>query len=380
VGGVIRGDVEIHHSRLTIAGQTAPAPGVTLEGRILARPPEGERLQDVVIRFLRVRPRPTSGHGGDAIQLPSTDRLILDHVSMSWGNDELLDVIYSGDVTVQWSTFEESDTRGHGKGGIHNFGMLATYPGSGNISIHHNLFAHQSQRSPSLAPYEPNRPGDVRNNVVYNFRAGLTHDGHVPKAGINLIGNYYQRGPSARHVTPFQFASEGQYYLAGNYLAEVGGLEHAMAYPQLLPRWVELSRKGRFADQPFPVAVVATDTACEAYVRVLDRAGAWPRDRVTRRTVSEVDSDTGAWGRDAPEEPTDEWFTRGLEVDSPLPDRDGDGMPDEWERTRGLDPDDPGDAWVKLEDGYPALDIYLAERAERLVAGGGAFSQPGSCE
>src|SRR5688572_18057221 len=37
VGGVIRGDVTIHHPRITIAGQTAPSPGITIEGRLLNR-------------------------------------------------------------------------------------------------------------------------------------------------------------------------------------------------------------------------------------------------------------------------------------------------------------------------------------------------------
>jgi hypothetical protein len=74
VGGVIRGDVAITHSFITIAGQTAPSPGITIEGRLLARPDPFRRLNDIVVRFIRIRPAPTTGHTGDAVQLPDTGR------------------------------------------------------------------------------------------------------------------------------------------------------------------------------------------------------------------------------------------------------------------------------------------------------------------
>lgn len=162
VGGVIRGDIAIKHSYITIAGQTAPSPGITIEGRLLSRPEPWQRLHDIVVRFIRIRPPPTTGHEGDAIQLPDTERVILDHLSLSWANDEMIDVIHSSEFTLQWSTLEESDLEGHGKGVAHNYGIISAYPNSGNITIHHNLFAHQSRRSPSLTPYVPGKPSDFR--------------------------------------------------------------------------------------------------------------------------------------------------------------------------------------------------------------------------
>ena len=189
VGGVIRGDIEIRHSNITIAGQSAPAPGITIAGRLLALPFHEERLHDIVVRHLRLRPPPTNGVSGDAIQLPKSERIMLDHLSLAWANDEMIDIIHSSEVTVQWSTIEESDITGHAKGG-HNYAILSAYPGSGNVSIHHNLFAHHSRRLPSLSPQVSNKPDDFRNNVVYNFRDGLSHEGHEPKAPINLIANY----------------------------------------------------------------------------------------------------------------------------------------------------------------------------------------------
>ena len=51
-------------------------------------------LHDVVVRQVRVRPPQNreKNAAGDCIQLTDIDRLILDHVSVSWGSDENIDV------------------------------------------------------------------------------------------------------------------------------------------------------------------------------------------------------------------------------------------------------------------------------------------------
>ena len=40
-------------------------------------------------------------------------------------------------------------------------------------------------------------------------------------------------------------------------------------------------------------------------------------------------------------------------------DTDRDGMPDAWEKTRGLDPQDPKDASLLTPTGYTNLELYL---------------------
>ena len=52
-------------------------------------------------------------------------------------------------------------------------------------------------------------------------------------------------------------------------------------------------------------------------------------------------------------------------LSGPAPaDGDRDGMPDEWERARGLDPGDPRDgAGVAGREGFTHLEVYLNERA-----------------
>ena len=366
VAGVIQGDVAIRDSNITIAGQTAPAPGITLEGMLYSWPhKENERLHDIVIRFLRVRPPPTTGHNGDAIQLPNTERVILDHLSLSWANDEIIDIIYSSEVTIQWSTIEESDPLGHGKGVPHNFAILSAYQRSGNVSIHHNLFANHSRRIPSLTPETKAKPGDFRNNVIYNFKEGLGHDGHTPKAGINLIANYYKRGPNAWTILPFNFHKQGQYFVSGNY---IDGKEYEDTNNKLFPLWLKSGReKGRQRHSAFTVATVKTDTAEIAYQRVLDKAGMFPRDRVTKRTIHEVKTGKGNWSRNAPLKPGRDWFLQGMAKESKKPDFDHDGMPDSWEKKNKLNPLNGEDHKYIMPSGYSAIETYINERAEELL-------------
>lgn len=367
VGGVIRGDVSIRHPFITIAGQTAPSPGITIEGRLLTRLADGKRLHDIIVRFIRVRPPPTNGHTGDAVQMPKTENVILDHLSLSWANDETIDICYSSEFTVQWCTIEESDTEGHDKGGKHNFALISAYPNSGNISIHHNLFAHHSRRSPSLSPYVSGKPGDFRNNVVYNFRDGLTHDGHTPKAPINLVGNYYKRGQNAFFIRPFEFHESGRYYVSGNYIEGVGEIGDPRDPATQLRLWVRVRAGGSVLHEPAATAPVTTHSAQEAYKLVTERAGCFPRDRVTKRTIQELIHGTGKWGRNAPAKPSDEWYSEGLALEKSPLDSDGDGIPDEWELKHGLNKDDPRDYNKIMPSGYTAVEEYINDRAAFLL-------------
>jgi len=368
VAGVIHGDVAIRHSNITIAGQSAPEPGITLVGRLLSRPAGEARLKDVIVRFLRVRPLPSPGHTGDSVQMPHSERVILDHLSLSWANDEEIDIIHSSEVTVQWSTIEESDPEGHDKNVAHNFALLSAYPGSGNISIHHNLFAHHSRRAPGLSPGEPGKPGDFRNNVVYNFRDGLVHEGHRPYSAINMIGNYYKRGPNSDVLYPFKFVPEGRYFVSENYFHGYGSLSIRPREDLALPNWIRIVPKGEMLERPAPVAKITTHEAVHAYQLVLDRAGTWPRDRTTLRTIQEVRDGTGSWARHAPANPDDAWYMEGMRTGKVATDTDHDGMPDHWERQHGLDPKNPKDHSRILKSGYTAIETYLNERAAQRIA------------
>ena len=359
VSGVIPGDVVIEHGRISIMGQTAPGAGVTIAGMLSTRYNPPQTIDDVVVRFLRVRPTGTRGSSGDAIQFSQARRVILDHVSCSWACDETIDIYGAQDVTVQWCSIEESAVAGHPEG-RHNYGLISGPQGE-RVSIHHNLFAHHARRCPAIA----NGPADVRNNVVYNFRDGLSHEGHKPNdRGFNLIGNYYKRGPSDPKIFPFCFRDNVSYYLRDNFIEGVGTIQDPWAEADKLPGLKYYARHGRRAADEFPVAKVTTHSPEAAYELVLQRTGCLPRDAVTRRIVREVRTGTGAWGR-----PGAEQLMQDLQPLRPPVDSDQDGMSDAWEKAHGLDPADGSDHRKVMESGYTAIEEYCHELGdERLSA------------
>jgi pectate lyase len=407
VSGVISNMITIENSNITIAGQTAPGAGITIEGQLVTK----EGISDVVLRHLRVRPRraaetfggpegekrakrlhecglanpylsdeqrsfnmepfkaePNEAH--DGASLNGVERLVLDHFTVSWAADESLSVCRSRYVTVQWSTIEAGTIKeGRKYSGYHNFGMFSAYNDKGDfITVHHNLFAHNSRRTPSV------RDGfaDLRNNTIYNARGGFDHDGSCADTGVshdyNYIGNYFKRGPNSTGTLAgvswgkatwwAEFRNEpkpgrgtSKYYVDGN-------LWDGETPP--LPPYVENGT--RRLSEPMPAPKVATQTAKEAYELVLKNAGAWPRDAVTKQTIEEVRAGTGDYGRREPKGGLMEGLTPGA---APK-DTDRDGMPDEWEKKNGLDTAHDDSAKV-MPSGYTAIEVYLAERAAALL-------------
>ncbi len=387
VSGVIRANIRITQPYITIAGQTAPGAGVTVEGVISSY---NYGVHDVIIRQLRVRRRRDVGAGGDCIQLgglgpanSGTYNIILDHLSLSWGNDEVIDLYHAHDASVQWCSVEESDDQGHSKG-PHNYGLISAAEDNGAVSVHHNLWAHHSRRVPCMAPYRENAASEFCNNVIYNCRGGYVDDGHGvrAKSPVNLHKNYYRRGPQTRgRMYPYALSPNMTYYVQENFFEDWGYQGHPRHWkpanqPGGVPPWIQFNINGDEIESLAKTPEIELVDAKVAYELVLAKAGCWPRDRMTKRTIHEVTAKTGAWGRNAPLEPTDEWFLEGLTPDKAPVDTDGDGMSDTWEKLHGLDHNDPADAaqivpaGKSIGDrhlGYANLEFYINELADNLV-------------
>ena len=375
VSGVIPGEVSIPHGQITIMGQTAPGAGITIKGMLITKyDPEGlARYPDIVIRFLRVRPDPVPGVAwADALQFSGVRNCVLDHLSLSWSSDETMDIYSSRNLTVQWCAIEESDTEGHPEG-RHNYALI-NGPGGGEVSIHHNLFAHHSRRCPAVS----DGPADVRNNLVYNFRDGFLHDNEPNDMGYNIIGNYYKQGPND-NIYPFNFWRGTTYYLHDNYLESragsgsyTGPVEDPWAEADKLYGLQVYANLGIKAKQPTEVPPVATQSPLDAYELVLANAGCLPRDTVGRRTVNEVRAGSGSWGRHDPGD-----LLAGLTPAAPPKDTDHDGIPDFWERAKGLNSADSTDHAKIMASGYTALEEYGNLLAQRLIETGGVFPSRG---
>jgi len=357
VAGLIPGDIVIEHGDITIAGQTAPGAGITIGGQLRTLLARDRSIDNVVVRFLRVRPPVQTGAGGDAVQFARCNGVILDHVSCSWACDETIDIYSSKDVTIQWCAIEESATTGHPKG-RHNFGIISG-PEGARVSVHHNLFAHHSRRCPSIA----NGPAQFINNVVYNFRDGFTHENPPNDGGYDIIGNYYIPGPSSDFVWPFHLEDGVSYHVADNYIQGIGLVADPWAAAEKFTGRARFNKRGIRAEKPFVANDVTLHCAAEAYRLVMQRAGCLPRDAVGKRTLRETALGTGAWGRSDPED-----LMEDLEALPAPADADDDGMPDEWERANGLDPSDACDSSRVMDSGYTAIEEYVNGLAGGLIS------------
>jgi hypothetical protein len=383
VAGIIHLEtpLSISHPFITIAGQTAPGDGICIRNQTFEI-----NTHDVVLRYLRFR-RGNLKVRDDALGGNPVGNIIVDHVSASWGLDENLSLyrhmakgpdgkavkLPVENLTIQWTISSEAlDRYNHAFGG--------TWGGK-NCSFHHNLFACNTGRNPSIGM---GGGFDFRNNVLFNWRH-RTVDGGDGSSRINVVANYYKPGPAttspelryrickvdARSQRD-QYPGPGKWYVTDNVVEGnekvtadnwAGGVQYAPPRKDreaIIPMPTE---KDARADKPFPAAPITQHMAREAYELILAHAGASlpRRDPVDVRVIQSVrtgkptfkagildsPADVGGWPEYKPGD--------GPEVDS-----DGDGIPDWWEKKYGLDPNDPSDgAKDKDGDGYTNLEEYL---------------------
>jgi pectate lyase len=371
VSGVIHAEtIEIAHGDVTIAGQTAPGGGITIAARLLGA--YDASVGNIIIRHVRIRPAYTGSPGEqfDSIQLSRNHHVMLDHISVGFGVDETVDLYEASDVTLQWSTIESSGTAGHPEG-EHNYGLI-NGPDGRRVSVHHNLFAHHKNRCPAIA----NGPAEMVNNVVYDARHGFVH--HNPASGsFNLIGNYFKQGPEDTLI-PFYFddenaspASDLAYFLRGNVLSGAGAqcpegsVDDPWSTCDYQPQGdpsLKVPGAFVFASAGDAYRAVTTSDAASAYATVLASAGAFPRDVVALRSVSETQAGSGSWGARYPAD-----LFAGLAPDTEPLDDDQDGMADAWESAHGLNPADGRDHRTELASGYTAIEQYVNELADELL-------------
>ncbi len=377
VGGTIKVDrpLRIREPYITIAGQTAPGDGILLRNHPAnTEAPITIETHDVVIRYLRSRPGPAGVPSCcvDALGLMEGARdVIIDHVSLSWGVDEDLGASENAsNFTVQWSILSEGLRRSnHIKGDRHSRGMLISTQQGGNVSIHHNLFAHNEGRNPEVAL----RYGvaDIVNNVLYNpnYRMIEISEANArPRA--NVVGNVMRNGKNTKinnpeinnHIVRARPVDDGAH--EGFVMYVVGNLDELYRTDDAMPDALSVIEGDRrylaAARQPAPF--VATTLPERAYSDVLERAGATlpRRDMVDIRILASVRDRRGK----VIDDPSQGGGWPYMASGTPPADADHDGMPDAWERRLGLDPNDPKDRNGDLTgNGYTNVEDYLNELA-----------------
>lgn len=375
-------DLNINNPDITIAGQSAPGDGICIAGTL------NINTYNVIIRHLRVRRGvPTGGQGDDNIGGYPQHHIIIDHCSTSWGMDENISQyrymkpsldgktqikVPAEHVTVQWTISSEAlDAKGHAFGG--------TWGGNPS-TFHHNLFASNTARNPSIGM---SGPFDFRYNVVFNWRH-RSIDGGDETSLINIINNYFKPGPGTNENMRGVFARieqrsqyspgsawaeggwfpkapvrPGKWYVAGNIM---DGNKEATNNNWAGMRGPENLARVNTAFEGWPVA--PHQTADVAFQNVLAKAGATlpKRDAVDARVTEMVRTGktmtpTGII-RDVAEVggyPTLSFNPADLPVDT-----DGDGMPDKWESQNKLNPKDAKDGALDSDgDGYTNVEEFL---------------------
>jgi pectate lyase len=346
----------ITQPNITIAGQTAPGDGICLRDH-----PFAVQSKNVIVRYLRSRLGDETEQEQDSMGvLHGANNVIFDHCSATWSIDECLSL--SGnetDITLQWCLIAEPLNDSVHEKGKHGYGSLAR--ANGRVTLHHNLWAHCESRSPRLGDNYGKAPFptfDVRNNVIYDYGhtcSGLTQG--ILK--VNYVGNYICPGPSSRAKTPIHVGgpSDMHFFIQDNI---VEGNAKFTRDNSLFFDPVEImgQRQVWTVKDPFPVPVVRTQPAIEAYEKVLAVVGASlpVRDSVDARIIDQVRKKTGKIINSQKE--VGGWPML-KSVPAPL-DSDHDGMPDAWEVKYGLNPKDAADASKsKQKDGYTNLEHYL---------------------
>jgi hypothetical protein len=301
-------DINISEPCLTLAGQTAPSPGITIRNGGL-----NVYAYHVLIQHIRIRP----GDGGPI--LPQTadhdativygafgytpHDIVYDHVSLSWGGGKN-SIVWANTATANVTFWRciVSEALYYAKNVIvsagqpSSLGMLVY--NSGNVSIIGNLFAHNSDRNPEI--HEGSAFHFV-NNVVYDWGKDQTAYNwatffYVGGPGVwkaTVVGNKYIAGPAPSPFTPLYAIGVwsgdpgSQLYMDDNAIdqtrqAVVPFFNHAPFDPVV-------------GNPPVPLAGITARPSSTIEGFVLANAGARPADRdpVDRRIVDEVTNRTG---------------------------------------------------------------------------------------
>jgi pectate lyase len=360
----VQSELQIGEPFVTIAGQTAPGGGICIKGAGITI-----TTHDVLIQHLRVRPGnkgPVDADINDAVSIlgrhgenEGAYNVVIDHISASWGEDETISTWYGAhDITISWSIISEALNRSRHRKETHSAGVLIG-DSSYHVSIHHNLLAHNDFRNPLFIGGGTHA---FVNNVIYNWGvlAGEIVDEDA-NTFLNFIGNTYLPGPSSNRDL-YEILFEG-----GNPLIYVEDNFGPHRSEASMDDWALVGIGYGDVNAPqdsyrsftrFPTYPISAEAAKLALENVLMGAGATAplRDVVDTRIVADVRNSTGK----IIDSPEDVGGYPELSPGQPPEDSDHDGIPDNWELEKGLDPLDPSDGNGDLDqDGYTNIEEYL---------------------
>jgi hypothetical protein len=373
--------INIKNDSITIAGQTAPGDGICLKNYGIQ-----VEADNLIIRYIRVRPGNESKLEMDAISGINHKNIIIDHCSFSWSNDETASFYNNSNFTMQWCIISESLNASSHHKGEHGYGGIW---GGNNASFHHNLLSDHNSRNPRFCGSRyTNKPEeekvDFRNNVIYNWGNNSAYGGE--EGNYNLVNNYYKPGPATDkkcskrilQLTQSFFdprynqdsLGAGKFYIKGNVVEGFPEVtKNNWKYGVQGEDVTEIVKAKSKLKKPVSHTKIRTQSASCAFKDVLSYAGASVRrDAVDSRIVEETRTGIEKYGE------TFHGGKKGI-IDSPFEvggwpvlkqetapaDSDNDGMADDWEVLKGLNPNNQldGNSYT-LSKKITNLEMYLS--------------------
>jgi pectate lyase len=371
MGGIIRLQsplgIEGPRGHLSILGQTAPDPGVTLsigaENLSYIKTPLFVRnAEHVVIRHIRVRLQYEAAvPNADTLTVEDSKHVYIDHVSGSWATDEIFSThLNATELTVANSLFAEG-LLPHSK-----CALLGSDPSAPqNMTFWRNGCLSNNDRNPDVNHFAGSCI-DVVNNVFYNSRSEWVEvfsqfTGGTP---VSVVGNYFKAG---RNTLPSTYMLKWQ-------------SNNSVSPPRIYSRdnvtWAPEDKtieplspdaaKAVSAEPICPMSV-PVDDANSAYKIVRGQSGAFPRDAVDNRLMKEL-GDRGKGGRGVL---LKEHGELPQQQDSAMPyaDMDDDGIADSLETRLGAQPGQ-FDPWIKsASSDWPVFDEFMEWLAQERIEG-----------
>lgn len=317
VGGVIDmggAPLKIANPDLSIAGQTAPAPGISI-----IKAETAISTRNVIVQHLAFRPgefgRPKKGgNDQDGIStLAGARDVIVDHCSFSWATDENLSASgprFDGATPQAWRDatshritfshnliFEGLSNSVHVKG-EHSKGSLI-HDNTSGVLLYGNVYISNRQRS---ALFKGGSQAAMVNNLIFNPGDRAVHYGlnasewtgqPFQTGQLTLIGNVLRHGPSTTPELPlFLLGAQGDLSLhmadniatdsAGRPVGQIGSLPGTTA--RIIP-----------ATQPYLPAGIGIQPAAGLEKTLPAQVGArpWARDAIDARVLADMAAGRG---------------------------------------------------------------------------------------
>ena len=398
----LNSSLRISASNITIAGQSAPGDGICL-----ADYPVEVSGNNVIVRYMRFRMgdqklTADEADGADAFGGRFSTNVIIDHCSISWCTDECASFYANTNFTMQWCIISESLRMSLHSKGAHGYGAI--WGGIG-ASYYHNLMLHHDSRTPRFGTGALGKPNDhivdMRNNVIYNWSGNGCYG--AEGMNVNIINNYYKPGAATITSSKDKFIAiddatsedkttsiRGKFFIQGNINTKYTNVNEDNWKGVRINCSDLLNGQKTREDldngcEVGEVPLLHQHTTEGCYPLVLQYAGcSKSRDAIDERLTNECKNGTYTFkGASAnkgglidkltdlkPADAGEDWspWPELKSTEAPV-DSDGDGIPDEWEKAHGLDPNNAKDGNNRNEEGYTMLEVYLNSLVEDITNG-----------